>query len=142
MRIWFNKDNDTVYGEKDFFKDINEFKKEANKFHYTETGFGCILDDVEEGTFILISEKDLDQDKYGSLEESESKIAVKRYYYASYSSIESFLSIDGDYVVLDDGSIYNVEGEELVMCEGCSALVLKDKFAENETLCSNCTIKL
>lgn len=100
------------------------------------------MDGVEEGTFILISEKDLDQDKYGSLEESESKIAVKRYYYASYSSIESFLSIDGDYVVLDDGSIYNVEGEELVMCEGCSALVLKDKFAENETLCSNCTIKL
>ena len=132
MRIWFNKDNDTVYGEKDFFKDINEFKKEANKFHYTETGFGCILDGVEEGTFILISEKDLDQDKYGSLEESESKIAVKRYYYASYSSIESFLSIDGDYVVLDDGSIYNVEGEELVMCEGYSALVLKDKFAEKD----------
>jgi hypothetical protein len=54
--IWFNEDDDRVYGVKSTFKDEEEFIKEANKLHVEMIGCSCTVDNIQTDVFINVLE--------------------------------------------------------------------------------------
>ncbi|WP_238917228.1 hypothetical protein [Clostridium sp. YIM B02555] len=107
--LWFNEDDDRVSGYKACFESKEDFIKAANKLHVEQTGYGCIVDEVE-CNVCLITEDTLKGESIYLLEESGAEIATL--YYADCESLESYDLKDGNGTVkLNDGTVVDLKGE-------------------------------
>lgn len=123
--LWFNEDDDCVSGYKACFESKEHFIKEANRLHVEQTGYGCIVDEVECNVFIL-PERTLQGESAYLLEDSGVEIATL--YYANCESLESYDLKDSDgNVKLNDGTVLNLKGQiiEMPKCESQRGIKIK-----------------
>jgi hypothetical protein len=107
--LWFNEDDDSVCGYKPYFESEEEFRKEANKLHVKQTGYGCILDEIKCDAFITTRDQ-LNGESAYLLKDSGVEIAIM--YYADCESLEAYDLKDGNKTVkLNDGTVVNLKGE-------------------------------
>lgn len=85
-KLWFNEDDDIVYGYKNCFDSEEEFVKAVYNLHKEQTGFGCIVHEVKCNAFIFTS-KTLESECSYLLTDSGTEIAV--IYHAECESLEN-----------------------------------------------------
>lgn len=134
--LWFNEDGDCVSGYKSCFNNKEDFIKAAKKLHVEQTGYGCIVDEVDCNVFIL-TEKALKGESSYILEDSGAEIATL--YYANCESLESYSSKDGDGIIeLNDDTLINLKGERVEKCDTCQVIMLYEEYKKNDGFCNDC----
>jgi hypothetical protein len=135
-KLWFSEDDDRVSGYKACFGSKEDFIKAANKLHVEQTGYGCIVDEVE-CNVCLITEDALKGESIYSLEESGTEIATL--YYADCESLESYDTKDCNRTVeLEDGLLINLKGERVAKCDTCQIVMPYEVYIKNNGFCEEC----
>lgn len=134
--LWFNEDGDCVSGYKACFDSKEDFIKAANKLHVDQTGYGCIVDEVDCNVFVL-TEKTLQGESSYLLEDSGIEIATL--YYANCESLESYNLKDGDGTIeLNDDTLINLKGERVARCDTCQVVMPYEEYKKNDGFCGEC----
>lgn len=84
-KLWFNEDDDCVFGYKNQFESETDFLKKADELHIELTGYSCNYDDVKTDVF-LISDEPLEGEYCYRLKDS--KIQIETLYFARCESLE------------------------------------------------------
>ncbi|HBJ1646494.1 TPA: hypothetical protein LA462_000964 [Clostridium botulinum] len=133
--LWFNEDDDMVYGYKNTFESKEEFVKEANRVHVEQTGYGCIVDEIK-CNVCLVTEDTLKGESIYLLEESGAEVITL--YYSDCESLENYDLRNGDGTVeIEDGRI-NLQGERVGKCDICGCVMSYDDYKMNNGFCDVC----
>jgi len=138
--LWFSEDNDGVYGNKSCFKDIEEFKKEANGVSVEQTGFGCIVGKVECEVFLTLS-KTLEGERIYKLKDIDAEIETL--YYAECENLENYFNEEDTEEILDVIScgqevFVNKVGERFKKCDRCEMFITAEEYKKNDGICDLC----
>lgn len=138
--LWFNEDDDCVCGYRNCFESKEDFIKSANELHVNQTGYGCIVDEVECDVFIL-TEKTLQGESSYLLKDSGAEIATL--YHANCESLEGYDLKFGDGVVdLKDGTSVNLKGQKVEItdkgCCVCNIIIPSEEHEKNNGFCNKC----